>query len=201
MAAVLKFATREQWLVAGVAQLRTLFKKHAKVTVPPVKVSCSWPGGGSARKRIGECWKKAMSKANINEIFISPRIANPVQALDILAHELVHAIDDCQHGHKIEFQRLAKAVGLTEGKPTSASAGPELLKRLQTIADKLGVYPHSTLDLSGRKKKQTFLIKCVCADEECGAVWRMTQSWIDRAHGNNGLLCPVCQSPSYSETI
>jgi len=177
--------TREQWLEAGVKALAPIFAE-AGHPLPAVKVSCSWPGGGTARKRIGECWARRMSAANINEIFISPRIAEPGAALSILAHELVHAVDDCVHGHKREFADIGRAVGLT-GKPSAMSAGPELAAKLEQIAAKIGPYPHATLDLSQRKKQKTYLLKCQC--HECDAVWRMTASWAQMLQ-----QCPCCGS-------
>ena len=177
--------TREQWLEAGVKHLGAVFAEAGHL-LPAVKVSCSWPGGGSAKKRIGECWARRMSAANVNEIFISPRIAEPVDALDILAHELVHAVDDCVHGHKREFVAIGKAVGLT-GKPTQMKAGADLRAKLEQIAAKIGPYPHSTLDLSSRKKAKTYLLKCQC--HECDAVWRMTASWAQML-----MQCPCCGS-------
>jgi hypothetical protein len=192
-----KIETREQWLEAGVAQLWYNFMA-AGYELPKVKVSCSWPGGGSARKRIGECWPQKMSAAGINEIFISPLIADPVSALDILVHELCHAVDNCKNGHKPAWVKIARSVGLTEGKPTQARAGDLLRKDLEQIVKKLGAYPHATLDLSSRKKQTTRLLKCVCQDTECGCTWRMTQSWVDRA--GIELRCPVCSQMAIAET-
>lgn len=177
--------TREAWLEAGVKHLSTVFA-DAGHPLPTVKVSCSWPGGGSAKKRIGECWARRMSAANVNEIFISPRIAEPVAALDILAHELVHAVDDCEHGHKKEFVAIGKAIGL-EGKPTQMHANADLRAKLEKIAAKIGPYPHSTLDLSSRKKQTTRLLKCVC--HQCEATWRMAGAWAQML-----TQCPCCGS-------
>lgn len=72
---------REEYLQKAVQELSKLFELQGHV-VPTVQVSCSWPGGGSARKRIGECWARSASHAGINEIFISPVIEDAVQALD-----------------------------------------------------------------------------------------------------------------------
>ena len=178
---------REEWLIEGVKHLAPIFKA-AGYTLPPVKVSCSWPGGGSARRRIGECWPTSYSHAGINEIFISPVIADPVKALDILAHELCHAVDNCKHGHKREFAAIGKAIGL-EGKPTQMAAGKELTIKLLEIANKVGTYPHAELDLSKRKKQKTYLLKCVCFS--CDATWRMTASWAQML-----TQCPCCGSDS-----
>lgn len=183
-----KHEARETWLQAGVAALAPIFKK-AGYELPPVKVSCSWPGGGSARKRLGECWARKNSAANINEIFISPVIADPVAALDTLAHELCHAVDDCKSGHKKPFEKIARAIGL-EGKLTETRSGQALGDELRKIAAKLGTYPHATLNLADRKKQSTRMIKVECKD--CGGVYRTTQKWIDEAE--HDLCCPFCHS-------
>lgn len=187
--------TRELWLERGVRKLTSTFKA-AGHTLPPVKVSCSWPGGRSGNKKgtIGQCWTRISSDAGINEIFISPRIADPVAALDVLSHELCHAIDDCKHGHRIQFARIVYSIGHV-GKPTNTTAGPVLLKKLQHMASKLGPYPHAAVDftIDDKGPKPSYLIKCVCDDAKgCGAVFRMTTSWIDRASEHDGLQCPVC---------
>ena len=175
---------RETYLNKGVKALASLFQKQG-YELPPVNVSCSWPGGGSARTRIGECWARSASKAGVNEIFISPTIDDPIKALDVLAHELIHAIDDCQHGHRKEFTKIMRAIGL-EGKPTATVAGERLHGELEKITAKLGDYPHQALNRPGPKQKSRQL-KAVCSD--CGAVWRMSNQWLQQV-----TACPCCQS-------
>jgi hypothetical protein len=179
--------TREQWLEAAVVAVA---QANPSITFPPVKVSCSWPGGGSARKRIGECWARKMSKAGINEIFISPKIADPARVVSILAHELAHAIDDCKSGHKAAFVAIGKSLGLT-GKPTQMEL-PEALSSAiaAAVIAKVGKFPHSTLDLSSRKKQPTRMLKCECSD--CGALWRLTQKMVDAVVGE--MSCPICHA-------
>lgn len=177
---------RENYLSEGVQALTALVFEVQGYKVPPVQVSCSWPGGrGSKNKTIGQCWPKAASDASINEIFISPSIDDSVKALEILAHELIHAIDDCAHGHRKEFTSIMRAIGL-EGKPTATHAGERLHDELKTIAANLGNYPHSKLTPSAPKQKSRQL-KASCG--ECGAVWRMSSKWLMLA-----TSCPVCQS-------
>lgn len=180
--------TREEWLNEGVVALRRTFTEAGYTIPAKVRVSCSWPGGGSARKRFGECWASRASAENYSEIFISPVIADPVEALDILAHELCHAVDDCAHGHKAPFVKIARAIGL-EGKPTATVSGPELRRKLTTIAVDLGDYPHAAMSLGGHKKQTTRMIKIECQD--CSGVFRTTQKWIDDA---DHLSCPFCRS-------
>ena len=118
-------------------------------------------------------------------------VDNPLEALDILTHELVHASVGNEHGHKGPFKTLARALGL-EGKLTATTAGPELEKHLQDIVKTLGKYPHSKIDFDSRKKQTTRLIKvsCVDAENDCGMVFRTSTKWIARAHG--GMKCPTC---------
>lgn len=179
---------RETYLNNAVTELAVLFEAQG-YELPPVNVSCSWPGGGSARTRIGECWSRAASKAEINEIFISPIIEDSIEALDILTHELIHAVDDCQHGHRKEFTAIMRAIGL-EGKPTATHAGERLHAELVIIVEKLGTYPHKEMHKQAPKQKSRQL-KAECDD--CGAVWRMSSKWLSMA-----TACPCCQSDNIS---
>jgi Zn finger protein HypA/HybF involved in hydrogenase expression len=178
---------REAWLSTAADLLRPVFEA-AGYTVPAVKISCSWPGGGAPSKRAGECWPRSYSAAGVNEIFISPAIADPIAALAVLVHEMVHAVDDCVSGHKKAFARAAKAVGLV-GKPTTTQAGPDLLLRFAVVIARLGEYPHAKVSLADRKKQSTRMVKVECSD--CGGVFRTTRKWLDAA---DHLTCPFCQS-------
>ena len=176
--------TREDYLNKGVTELSILFATYGH-TIPDVRVSCSWPGGGSARKCIGECWARKASAADVNEIFISPTVDDSIRALDVLTHELIHAVDDCEHGHRKEFTRIMRAIGL-EGKPTATHAGQRLHGELSKIAATLGEYPHKKVTPAGPKQKGRQL-KAICND--CGAVWRMSNQWLQQV-----TACPVCRS-------
>lgn len=178
--------TREAWLNMALDQLRPLFATKAQATIPAdARVSVGFPGGGSARKRIGECWPRARSTDKVNEIFISPVLHDPMRMLDVLAHEAIHAIDDCVNGHKKAFKSIAKAVGL-EGKMTATVAGDALKAELQTIIDTLPPLTHGALDLAGRKKQPTRLLKLEC--DTCGMLIRTTSKWIETT-GNPTCAC------------
>lgn len=169
--------TREQWLNLALDQLRPLFRDKAGAEIPQdARVSVGFPGGGSARKRVGECWPRARSRDGINEIFISPVVSEPLRMLDILAHEAIHALDDCASGHGKAFKRIAVAIGLA-GKMTATVAGDDLKAELQRIVDNLPPLTHGALDLSGRKKQPTRLLKLEC--HGCGMIIRTTAKWID----------------------
>ena len=167
---------REQWLNAALEKMRPIFAEKANATIPhDARVSVGFPGGGSARKRIGECWTRKQSRDNVNEIFISPVLSDPIKMLDVLAHEAIHAVDDCASGHGKTFKRVAVAIGLT-GKMTATVAGPELLATLREIADSLPPLTHGGIDLSKRKKQPTRLVKLEC--DGCGMIVRTTTKWL-----------------------
>lgn len=139
--------TREAWLLFAVDAVAPIFQKKG-FEVPRVRVSCAIPATSVRGSAVGQCWGRNMSEDGVNEIFISPVHANSLEVLDTLVHELVHAVDDCEHRHGPEFKKIALAIGL-HGKMREASAGPELKLQLGQVAksleDKWGPYPHAKL--------------------------------------------------------
>ncbi len=71
-------------------------------------------------------------------IYINPS-EDGLTALDILVHEMIHAIVD-EPGHGPGFMKVAAAIGL-DAKGPSAAAEEVLLKRLREIQEMLGPYP------------------------------------------------------------
>lgn len=178
--------TREAWLLFAVDAVAPIFVEKG-YAVPRVRVSCAIPSTSVRGSAVGQCWNRQMSADNVNEIFISPVHANPVEVLDTLVHELVHAVDDCAHRHGKEFKKIALAVGLV-GKMREASAGPQLRYRLSEIAVQLvrqwGPYPHAAL----RVPRALFASpkpapKAVCA--ACGFRVSLLKKYLD--HG-----APIC---------
>ncbi len=171
--------TREGWLLKATAALRPLFMEKSGVHVPEdVEVSTGFPSskGISAKtKTIGQCWTRACSEANVNQIFINPCLDDSVEVLAILIHELIHASDDCKSGHRGHFAKTAKSIGL-EGKMTATHAGDKLKEQLQKIVHNIGKFPHKKLNASIDHKKQgTRLIKIGC---DCGVIGRMSATAI-----------------------
>ena len=120
--------TREAWLLFAVGHIAPIFDEVGYM-VPRVRVACAIPATSKRGSAVGQCWPTARSEDLVNEIYISPVHSDPVEVLDTLTHELVHAVDDCQHRHGKEFKEIALAVGL-QGKMREASAGPQLRLRL-----------------------------------------------------------------------
>lgn len=182
--------TRDEWLAAAVADLRSDFKKAGAPLPKQVRVSVGFPSQGarpSAKQRIGECWDGNGIGDKITQIYISPVLDDPATALGILVHELVHAAVGNACGHKGPFRKVALKVGL-EGKMTSTSEGPELTARLKALARKIGKFPHSKLNLQGRKKQTTRMLKSECVG--CEFIVRLSQKMID-LHGHP--ICPSCE--------
>lgn len=187
--------TREAWLVAAVEALRPDFA-DVEAEIPAVKVSVGWPGGRGKKARvIGQCWHPEAAKDGAAHIFVSPVLDAPVDVLAVLTHELVHAVDRNQSGHKGAFAKLAKSLGL-EGKMTETTPGEALKERLAAHAESLGDYPHGALSslaagADGPKKQGTRMRKVECA-EGSGYVVRMTRKWLDEI---GAPTCPCHQLP------
>ena len=195
--------TRERYLLDYTIALRDGVFKQAgiKVDLKKIRVVCGFPSTGARarkNKRIGECWASSQSAGKLNEIMIHPELIDPIKVGDVLIHEMVHAVDDCKHGHKKEFRRMAIAVGLT-GKMTATVPSDELIVKLKKIVKKLGKYPHMKLDATARKKQSTRMIKLVCnhIDDPDPYIVRISRKQAERGTP----ICPVCYESSCGDEI
>lgn len=152
---------REQWLHEAVHQYRP-WMKELKAPIPDkVYVSCGFPKGRhGAGQAIGQCWPPQSTVDGTTQMFICPTQDEPVRVLDILLHECIHAGCGNECGHKGEFKRVARELGL-QGKLTAtyAELGTPLHARLQEVAEKLGPYPHSGMILVKKAKKESNWIR------------------------------------------
>jgi hypothetical protein len=145
------FSNREAWLLAAVELLKPIFAAKRHIVPDNVQVSCGFASTGIRSHHIGQCWSRGSSTNERNQIFISPALGDPVQVLDTLVHELVHAVDNCEHKHGKEFKKIALSIGL-EGPMRSAGAGKALKDQLVKIGDALGPYPHGQLKVHHVRK-------------------------------------------------
>lgn len=188
------FETREQWLTAGIEALRELVFAPHTIEIPAYRVSVGWPGGkGKKSNVVGQCWNTSQTEDGTAAIFLSPVVKDPVEALAIMVHEVIHAIDDCHSGHRGAFVKMFRLVGMT-GKATQSAPGDELVEVLKGIANSLGKYPHSPIKKgqtsgAGEKKQSTRMLKIMCSDQDCGCTARMAKSWIEK-----GLPTCACGS-------
>lgn len=190
---------REQYLTTAADIIRSTIIEPAieqtNTTIErDVKIAVSI-GHPKSKRALGECWSTSASDdKETNAIFITPHENDSLRILDVLTHELIHAYDDNESGHRGRFALLARAVGLT-GKLTATTAGPELKQKLEDIIDALGEIPHHKLDQSTRPKQSTRMLKIEC--EQCDFVFRASRTQISRLNPIDAT-CPCCQQP---ETI
>lgn len=180
-----KHSTREGWLLASIEELRPAFAGIGADIPKQVRISVGWPRSAKANV-IGQCWASHSSADAVPSVFISPKLHDPVEVLATVVHELVHAVDDCDSGHRGAFAKIARTIGL-EGKLTATHAGPELEAHLKKVARTLGKYPHAAITPGELAKKQgTRMLKCECP--VCGYTVRSTAKWLDEF---GAPWCPV----------
>lgn len=186
---------RETYLTDAIGIIRRRFEANG-YSVPAVKVSTGLPfqrsGSKNALKVIGQFWSPKASDDSIGSVFISPTIANTVEVLATLVHELVHAVVGVENGHNAVFKRCATAVGLT-GKMRATVAGEDLKIWMNSeVISIIGEYPHAKLNPSFRpgKKQSTRMIKMSCP--ECGYIVRASRTAIEE-HGP--VICPCNSEP------
>lgn len=182
---------RETWLTQCVGRLTPWLAEAGHPVEHPVRITCGWPARGALRKTkktIGECWKPEVSEDKTVEVFISPAISDPVIVAATVAHELIHAAGLYKHDRA--FSKVASELGL-EGKPTATVAGDAFKQRVAIVLERLGPYPHATMNpLAQHKAQSTRLIKVVCPEcdaEEDPYIVRMSQKTLDRG----APYCPL----------
>ena len=135
--------TREEWLKKAVRTLRPLLRKAGLKMCDRWQVSVGWP---NKRTAIGQCWYESTSESGKTKtIFISPKLGDRTEVLDVLMHEMIHAALPSGVGHGAPFRKACKAIGMTKNKPTSASADDQLRCVLQRVGIYLGKYQHDAL--------------------------------------------------------
>ncbi|MDD3884031.1 MAG: hypothetical protein PHW66_03775 [Gallionella sp.] len=89
--------------------------------------------------RNGVCYKSTEGKPN--RIGITPRFIYGHAVLHTLLHELIHAIDNNQHGHYREFVEIANKLGF-KGHTMHIHPSKSLTGLFDEICQQLGPYPH-----------------------------------------------------------
>jgi len=190
--------TREQWLAAaGTILAAELVAPHTD-SAPLIRYSMTAP---KIEKKtvVGECWNRAASTDGANEIFITASLgeSDSMLILATLVHEIVHAFDDNENGHKGRFIELCKLAGL-EGGPngrvkhsfTATVAGAELTKRLEALIKELGDIPHAAMDARQSGKKRQTNRQLLVACNMCDFKFRASQKTIDSIEYFECLSCP-----------
>jgi len=197
---------REAWLQNAAEEMMPWLAEIDDVEPVPVRVSVGWPSSGGLgvkSRTVGECWARSASDDGVNQIFISPvhGSADTAEVLGALLHEMVHAVDDCESGHRKNFIRVARAAGFV-AKWTTLNLGPELAERLEGLAERLGPIPTAAISPSRtaagdeETKDKNRQLKVECA-EGSGYKVRMTRKWIEDV---GTPICPCHEQPMVEPT-
>ena len=181
--AIQRYETADAWLQAAVVQLNPVFENQG-FTLPSVRVHLGWTSVGRRGSRVGECWPSNAVEDGMNAIFITTQMKSPVDVLDVLVHELVHAVDDCTHKHGKEFAHIAKKVGLAGPPWRSAGAGSVLLEELKAISNNLGHLPYSPIAEPVSQGREMKSGRVICP--KCGYTCRTLSEW----NPQGAPLCP-----------
>lgn len=189
--------TREAWLNHVAQGMAPMFARLDAPLPAQLRIAIGFTSSGRRSRNIGECWDNQCSEDRHFEIFIRPDLTEskdlmPMQIAAILGHELVHAAVGVVAGHRKEFRRVARGIGLV-GPMTATSAGPEFEKAVRPILEEAGSLPHGRLQLmlgasshsSRRKKQYSRQVKCVCGN--CGYTVHVSRKWFEFA---GAPLCP-----------
>ena len=190
------FTERETYLQAAAVMLQ-----HSVFTAAGIepsaweskryRVSCGFPigyrGSRTGKVTIGQAFDPSISADGTAEVFINPILDKPSDVVAVLAHELVHVYAGIQCGHKGEFKRIARDIGLV-GALTATVAGADLQAKIDDIVAALGAYPHGKIDPTMRKKQGTRLLKLWCGECE----WTARVSAKQAARLNDNSICPCC---------
>lgn len=177
-------AARHAWIEKATVALRRRFAGLGYTVPQQLRVSIGFPKGTRGGNHLlGQCWGTKASTDGHHELFISPELTDDARLMDVLAHELVHAVVGVEAGHKAPFKKCAEAIGLT-GKMTATTASEEFNVWARGEIRKIGPYPAGGLRVGAETKKQsTRLLKCQCG--VCGYTARVTAKWLD-------LGTPIC---------
>lgn len=176
--------TREAWLGRAAERLGAWLEEEGE-TVPAMRLSVGWPGGrGKKATVVGQCWPSTASEDGLPQIFMSPvrGEADTVHVLGTLLHEMIHAVDDCESGHRGNFARIAKRLGFLAKLTSADNRSEDLQSRLEELAADLGAFPHAAIMAATRgseepKKQTSRMLKVICPDD--GYTLRTTRQWLD----------------------
>ena len=182
--------TREQWLnQASELLLDTVIFPAIKardLIFPILSYKVSLGTLTAKTKTLGVCFAPSASEENISEIFIAPFTNDSALICATLAHELIHALDHNENGHKGRFATLARAIDL-QGNLTATTAGATLTESILDIVDAIGDIPHAKLDTNQRPKQKNRSLKVAC--QSCDFKFNASQKQIDAMQYHNCLVC------------
>ncbi len=162
----MSYNTREEWLREALNHLAIIVHESTEYTVDVsnLQVSVGFPKVRGRIKAIGQCFDSKAAGDKKSHIFVCPTQVDPVRILDVVLHEIGHALLGSNEGHGKQFGVYCKSVGLV--RPwTQTTASEELKSKLEKIATELGDYPHGALVPIAKDTKKGSTLKlwmCEC---------------------------------------
>ncbi len=139
----------EVWLAEAVELLRPTFRS-AGHEIPSVHVSIGFTSTGyrfgSKRYTQAMCYARRLSIDGINEIHIAPVVKTAEGVMDLLMHELIHAVLDCRHGHGPEFQKIATDVMLVDSRSMTLKQTMKSMIDQRKLIAQLGRFPRKGMN-------------------------------------------------------
>jgi hypothetical protein len=195
--------TREEVLISLGKLLEQECFAPIDVIVPRYKVAPSFAFKGGANVR-GQCISRHCTADDVAQVVISPFIDNLPKVAATMLHELIHVVD-FEAGHGPRFRALALRLGFEKGSMRSTTPTAELAVHLESIAARVGPYPHAKVDFAlGRSRElpskrvadgpssqegKGRLLKVACP--HCTYPARVTRVWLDRV---GAPICPSCNT-------
>ena len=185
-----------QWLQDSLPELQKSIFGPAKLTIPKkLRLNVGMMPGktGQNNRTLGVCYKAHVNNG-VNLITLNIATTdreNSERILDILCHEIIHAIDNNENGHGPVFKKMALAIGL-EGKMTATTATKKLTKKLAKVVKKIGEFPEQAINLHGLRQDTNRNIKLQCQGTEdigCAHGFNTNKSRIKEIQLNHCLAC------------
>ena len=103
----------EDWYRRAVEFYRADLELAAGKPIPPFHISSGFTHAGVRRTRTaGQCWAPSASADKRAQIFLNPRFVEPLELINTIVHEVIHATVGVEHGHLRPFSRVAAACGM-----------------------------------------------------------------------------------------
>ncbi len=177
--------SREEWLRHGVEKIdRDMFGGELNLQEKQFQIACGWT---SSKKALGETlFPYEGEDVQLDDFFpitihINCTIKDPVEMLEVLVHECIHAFYGI-HGHKKDFGAIAKRVGFE--KPYRENHPGEDLKDkclnvYQELINEYGEFPGKPIVIHKERKegkKNSIVLFC----PSCGYEVRVTKKMFEK---------------------
>ena len=164
-------------------------------------------------KAVGLCYSTQYSPdQKIRRIEIDRETSDTLNVLEIVAHEVSHAIHPDYTGHKGAYVDAVFSVFKLAGIPTITAVSSEFVEIIESWLKKSGSYPYLKF-VDKRKKQTTRMVKLYCPDLDCagatdkstkqgqGTIFRMSSAIVSKIQDRgDSLWCPVCSGIAYTDS-